>query len=146
MKQKKETARPLPGGIAAGGKKNRLRGNPSASARLAPHHPPVISNPARFEYFKDILASYRLGASSYLRKPVEFHRFADALKQLGLYWLLLNEAPPRKPQSRDPKGFWFCLAISSSRIESIQAYAAPTKPLGSVLFEELILCPHPCAS
>jgi two-component system response regulator len=45
---------------------------------------------------EDIAASYRLGANSYVRKPVEFHHFADAVKQLGLYWLLINEAPPRK--------------------------------------------------
>jgi two-component system response regulator len=45
---------------------------------------------------EDIVASYRLGANSYVRKPVEFHRFADTVKQMGLYWLLLNEAPPRK--------------------------------------------------
>jgi len=45
---------------------------------------------------EDVIASYRLGANSYVRKPVEFHHFADAIKQLGLYWLLLNEAPPRK--------------------------------------------------
>jgi two-component system response regulator len=44
---------------------------------------------------EDIVASYRLGANSYVRKPVEFHRFADAVKQLGLYWLLLNEVPQR---------------------------------------------------
>lgn len=43
-----------------------------------------------------IAASYRLGANSYVRKPVEFHRFADAVKQMGLYWLLLNEAPSPK--------------------------------------------------
>jgi two-component system, response regulator len=45
---------------------------------------------------EDILSSYRLGANSYVRKPVEFHRFADAVKHLGMYWLLLNEAPPHK--------------------------------------------------
>jgi response regulator RpfG family c-di-GMP phosphodiesterase len=45
---------------------------------------------------EDILSSYRLGANSYVRKPVEFHRFADSVRQLGLYWLLLNEVPPLK--------------------------------------------------
>jgi two-component system response regulator len=45
---------------------------------------------------EDVIASYRRGANSYVRKPVEFHRFADAIKQLGVYWLLLNEAPPSK--------------------------------------------------
>ncbi len=46
---------------------------------------------------EDVIASYRLGANSYVRKPVEFHRFADAVRQLGLYWLLLNESPPGRP-------------------------------------------------
>ena len=45
---------------------------------------------------EDILASYRLGANSYVRKPVDFHHFADSVKQLGMYWLLLNETPPHK--------------------------------------------------
>jgi two-component system response regulator len=42
---------------------------------------------------EDILSSYRLGANSYVRKPVEFHRFVDAVRQLGLYWMLINQAP-----------------------------------------------------
>jgi two-component system response regulator len=46
---------------------------------------------------EDILSSYRMGANSYVRKPVEFHRFTDAVRQLGLYWLLLNEPLPQKP-------------------------------------------------
>jgi two-component system response regulator len=41
-----------------------------------------------------MLKSYELGANSYVRKPVESERFAEATKQLGLYWLLLNEAVP----------------------------------------------------
>lgn len=45
---------------------------------------------------EDVIAGYRYGANSYVRKPVEFHHFADAVRQLGLYWLLLNEAPPRR--------------------------------------------------
>jgi two-component system, response regulator len=42
----------------------------------------------------DRLKGYRLGANSYVRKPVDFAKFADAVVQLGLYWLVLNEAPP----------------------------------------------------
>jgi len=45
---------------------------------------------------EDILRSYQLGANSYVRKPVEFGAFAKAVNQLGLYWVLLNEAPPER--------------------------------------------------
>jgi two-component system response regulator len=42
---------------------------------------------------RDRIESYRLGANSYIRKPVDFHQFAEAVQQLELYWLVLNEAP-----------------------------------------------------
>jgi two-component system response regulator len=42
---------------------------------------------------EDILNSYICGANSYIRKPVEFHSFNEAIKNLGMYWLSLNQAP-----------------------------------------------------
>jgi len=45
---------------------------------------------------EDLIRSYSLGANSYVRKPVDFAQFSDAVKMLGLYWLLLNEAPPAR--------------------------------------------------
>ncbi len=45
---------------------------------------------------RDVIASYDLGANSYVRKPVDFNEFVEAARQLGLYWLMINEAPPRR--------------------------------------------------
>ena len=44
---------------------------------------------------QDRIRGYSLGANSYVRKPVDFTEFVDAVRQLGLYWLVLNEAPPK---------------------------------------------------
>lgn len=54
--------------------------------------PVIILTTSREE--RDIVSGYDLGANSYVRKPVDFAQFAEAARQLGFYWLGLNERPP----------------------------------------------------
>jgi len=67
----------------------RLRADPRT--RLLPV---VILTSSKEE--RDLVSSYSLGANSYVRKPVDFAEFTEAIRQLGLYWLILNEPPPNK--------------------------------------------------
>ena len=55
--------------------------------------PVVILTSSREE--QDLIQAYSNGANSYVRKPVDFNQFVEAIGQLGLYWLVLNEAPPQ---------------------------------------------------
>jgi two-component system response regulator len=65
----------------------RLRADPRTRRQ-----PVVILTSSNEE--QDIVTSYDLGVNSYVRKPVDFGQFAEAARQLGLYWLVLNEPPP----------------------------------------------------
>jgi two-component system response regulator len=58
--------------------------------------PVVILTSSKEE--SDLVSSYRNGANSYVRKPVDFNQFVEAVRGIGLYWLLINEPPPDTQQ------------------------------------------------
>ncbi|RQD78089.1 response regulator [Desulfonatronospira sp. MSAO_Bac3] len=62
------------------------------ASKLTSLLPVIILTTSREE--RDRLETYRLGANSFVRKPVDFEQFIEAVRQLGLYWLVLNEPPP----------------------------------------------------
>ena len=64
----------------------QIRGDESTAL-----YPVVILTSSKEE--SDLVESYRLGANSYIRKPVDFIQFSEAIRQLGLYWLVFNEVP-----------------------------------------------------
>jgi CheY-like chemotaxis protein len=54
--------------------------------------PVVVLTSSREE--KDMVSSYKLGVNAYVVKPVEFHEFVNAIKELGVFWAVINQAPP----------------------------------------------------
>lgn len=71
----------------------RIRADPRTALQ-----PVVILTSSKEE--QDIINGYRLGANSYIRKPVDFNQFMEAIRQLGLYWLVLNESAPSQQELR----------------------------------------------
>ena len=67
----------------------RLRANPRTALV-----PVVILTSSKEE--RDRASGYQNGANSYVQKPVDFTQFVDAVRQLGMYWLMLNEPPPQR--------------------------------------------------
>jgi len=49
---------------------------------------------------RDMLSSYKLGVNAYVVKPVDFHEFVNAIKELGVFWAIINEAPPGSVRKR----------------------------------------------
>jgi CheY-like chemotaxis protein len=63
--------------------------------------PVVILTSSRED--KDLVESYKLGVNAYVVKPVEFHEFVDAIREIGLFWGIINAAPPVNTTPRNPQ-------------------------------------------
>jgi CheY-like chemotaxis protein len=97
----------------------RIRGEP-----LTRRLPVVVLTSSREE--QDLITSYDLGANSYIRKPVDFEQFTEAVGQLGLYWLTLNEAPPLDlPANGHRPGRFRVLIAKDSKDTSSPSSTAP---------------------
>jgi two-component system response regulator len=75
----------------------RLRADPRTTSV-----PVVILSSSREE--RDLLETYKVGANSYIVKPVDWAQFTEAVQQIGLYWLLLNQPPVPEPATPAPPG------------------------------------------
>jgi len=61
--------------------------------------PVVVLTSSREE--RDMVASYRLGVNAYVVKPVDFHEFVNAIKELGIFWAVINEPPPGSVRKKE---------------------------------------------
>jgi DNA-binding response OmpR family regulator len=61
--------------------------------------PVVVLTSSREE--RDMVASYRLGVNAYVVKPVDFHEFVNAIKELGIFWAVINQPPPGSVRKKD---------------------------------------------
>lgn len=61
--------------------------------------PVVVLTSSREE--KDMVASYKLGVNAYVVKPVDFHEFVNAIKELGIFWAIINEPPPGSVRKKE---------------------------------------------
>jgi CheY-like chemotaxis protein len=101
-----DSAEPVPGVVLLDLKLRKVSGidvlraiRSNARTKLVPV---VVMTTSREE--NDVVSSYNLHANSYVVKPVDFNQFTEAVRQLGMYWLLLNEGPPLKgaPDAEEP--------------------------------------------
>jgi two-component system, response regulator len=63
--------------------------------------PVVVMTSSKQE--QDLVASYKLGVNSYIQKPVDFEQFRETIRQVGFYWLVVNQGPPSRPQTPEAR-------------------------------------------